>query len=122
MVEVTQRRMLLACVLSLTACASAPVPQLELDRAKSAIAAAERSGAAEMAPVDYRMAGEDLNRGRILIAEREHTQAKRRLELAAARAELAASKAQGARLRGEVQAKEADNTRLRRELLGEGAQ
>lgn len=121
MLDVTQRRMLLACVFGLTACASAPVPQLELDRAKSAIAAAERARAAELAPVDYRIAGEDLNRGRLLIAEREHTQAKRRLELAAARAELAASKAQGARLRGEVQAKEAENAKLRRELLGEEA-
>jgi hypothetical protein len=122
MFELTQRRIAgLGAALCLAACASTPPPQLELERARNAITAAERVGAAELAPVDYRMAGEALDQGRALIEQRENAAAKWRLELAQARAELAASKAEGARLRGQVQAKEADNLRLRRELLGEDA-
>ncbi len=118
MFEVAKRSLLFGSILVLNACASTPVPQLELDRAVAAIATAERANAADLAPVDFRIAGEDLSRARILLAEREHLAAKRRLELTAARAELAASKATSARLRGEVQSKEAAIAKLRRELLG----
>lgn len=104
----------------LGACASAPVPQLELDRARDALARAQTAGAADYAPVDYKMAREALDGGRVLIESREHTEARQMLQKAEVRADLATAKSNAARLRADVQAKETDNANLRRELLGEG--
>ena len=104
----------------LLGCASAPVPTLELDRARDALARAENAGAADYAPVDYKMAREDLDAGRALVEERKHSVAKQILQKAEVRAELATAKSNSARLRAEVKAKETENANLRRELLGEG--
>lgn len=111
-----------ACVLALglVACASAPVPSLELQRARDALARAEEAGAPSLAPVDYRMAREGLDGGRALIDTRENAGARLLLQKAEVRAELALAKASAARLRTEVQQKEVENQNLRRELLGEG--
>ena len=121
-VYVTALRRLALILLAalLGACASAPVPTLELDRARDALARAEKAGAADYAPVDYKMAREGLESGRALITQREHTAAKQALQKAEIRAELAIMKSNSARLRAEVQAKETENANLRRELLGEG--
>ena len=110
---------LLTTFLVLAACASVPAPQLELDRARSALAAAEAAGAAENAPVDLRLAREEVGSADTLIAARKNQQAQRLLVIAAARAELATAKSDGAKLRADVQAKERENAQLRRELLGE---
>jgi hypothetical protein len=112
---------LLAVTAALAACASVPAPQLELDRARSALSAAEAAGAAESAPVDLRLAREEVDGASTLIAARKNEQAQRLLIIAEARAELASAKSAGARLRAEVQAKEQENAQLRRELLGEGS-
>jgi hypothetical protein len=120
--RVVTRGALLPALALLTACASVPAPQLELDRARSALAAAEAAGAAESAPVDLRLAREEVDGASSLIAARKNEQAQRLLIIAEARAELASAKSAGARLRAEVQAKEQDNAQLRRELLGEGNQ
>jgi len=109
-----------ALALTLAACASAPVPQLELDRARDAVASAEKAGAGDYAPVDYKLAREGLDAGRALIEARKNSDARLTLQLAQARAELAAAKSAGAQLRSQVQTKEAENANLRRELLGEG--
>ena len=109
-----------ALILSLSACASAPAPTLELDRARSALSRAEQSGAQDYAPVDYSMAREAVDQGRALIDKRENTAARQTLQVAEIRAELATAKSTAAKLRGEVQDKESENANLRRELLGEG--
>lgn len=118
--RVVTRGALLPALALLSACASVPAPQLELDRARSALAAAEAAGAAESAPVDLRLAREEVDGASSLIAARKNEQAQRLLIIAEARAELASAKSAGARLRAEVQVKEQDNAQLRRELLGEG--
>jgi|CXWL01.1.fsa_nt_gi hypothetical protein len=107
-------------ILLLSACASAPVPSMELSRAREALEQARADGAADYAPVDYRLAREALDGGRTLIESHDNEDARQRLQLAQARAELASAKSQGARLRAEVADKELANSRLRRELLGEG--
>jgi hypothetical protein len=104
----------------LGACASAPAPTPELDRARGAVARAQTAGAADLAPVDYKMAREGLEAGRALIEQREHTAARNALQKAEVRADLATAKSNAARLRADVQVKETDNANLRRELLGEG--
>lgn len=115
------RRLALVSLLALLgACASAPAPTLELDRAREAVARAQTAGAADYAPVDYKMAREGLEGGRVLIDSRENTAARQLLQKAEVRAELATMKSNAARLRAEVQAKETENANLRRELLGEG--
>ena len=121
-VYVTALRRLALILLAalLGACASAPVPTLELDRARDALARAEKAGAADYAPVDYKMAREGVDGGRALIETRDHSVARLVLQKAEVRAELAAAKSTAARLRTEVQQKETENANLRRELLGEG--
>lgn len=121
-VYVTALRRLALILLAalLGACASAPVPTLELDRARDALARAEKAGAADYAPVDYKMAREGVDGGRALIETRDHSVARLVLQKAEVRAELAAAKSTAARLRTEVQQKETENASLRRELLGEG--
>jgi hypothetical protein len=121
MLRFVTRRALLSALALLAACASVPAPQRELDRARSALAAAEAAGAAEGAPVDLRLAREEIDHAGLLIAARKHEQAQRLLIIAEARAELARAKSEGARLRAEVQAKEQQNAQLRRELLGAGS-
>lgn len=119
--ETDPRHALLALLLlSLSACASVPPPSLELTRAREAVENARTEGAPDYAPVDYRLAREALENGRAQIESRDHEDARQSLQLAQARAELAAAKSQGARLRAEVAAKESENLKLRRDLLGEG--
>lgn len=110
----------MSLALALAACASAPAPTTELVRARDAVARAQAAGAADYAPVDYKMAREGLDDGRALIESRDHTLAQQALQNAEVRAELATAKSNAARLRAEVQAKETENANLRRELLGEG--
>ncbi len=117
---VMRRLAVVLLLVLLGACASAPVPSLELSHARDAVARAQSAGAADYAPVDYKMAREGLESGRALITQREHTAAKQALQKAEIRAELAIMKSNAARLRAEVQAKETENANLRRELLGEG--
>ena len=119
-VTVIRRLAAVSLILLLGACASAPVPSLELNRARDAVGRAQTAGAADYAPVDYKMAREGLDSGRALITQREHTAAKQTLQKAEIRAELATVKSNAARLRAEVQVKETENANLRRELLGEG--
>lgn len=109
-----------ASLLLLSACASTPPPTMELERARAALVRAEQANADTHAPVDYRMAREGLQQAQTLMDQRKHEPAQRALQRAEARAELAASKGVGARLRAEVKAKEDENTALRRELLGGG--
>jgi len=106
--------------LTLVGCASTPVPSVELTRAREAVERAQSEGAADFAPVDYRMARDALDRGRAQIESRDNSAAQESLQLAQARGELAAAKSVGARLRADVATKEAENQRLRRELLSEG--
>lgn len=115
------RRLTLWSLVALqAACASVPAPTTELVRARDAVARAQAAGAADYAPVDYKMAREGLDDGRELISTREHELARQELQKAEVRAELATAKSNAARLRAEVQAKETENANLRRELLGEG--
>lgn len=115
-----RRLALVSLVALLGACASAPVPSMELSRARDALARAQTAGAADYAPVDYKMAREGLDAGRALMNQRENTAARQELQKAEVRAELATMKSNAARLRAEVQVKETENANLRRELLGEG--
>ena len=119
-VMVLRRLFLVSIVLFIYACASAPVPTIELDRAREAVARAQNAGASDYAPVDYKMAREGLDGGRVLIDAREHSAARQALQKAEIRADLATAKSNAARLRSEVQNKETENANLRRELLGEG--
>ncbi len=115
-----RRLALILAAALLGACASAPAPTVELDRARDALARAEKAGAADYAPVDFKMAREGVDGGRALIETRDHSVARMLLQKAEVRAELATTKSAAARLRTEVQRKETENANLRRELLGEG--
>lgn len=78
----------------LGACASAEPPRAELSAAETAIAAAERSGAAERAPVELNAAREKLMRARAAVQQQDHMRAERLAREAAADAELADTRAQ----------------------------
>lgn len=110
---------LLGMVLWLCACASVPPPMGQLEQAEQALSAARAAGAAEYAPVDWRLASDTFSQAQARLGERDHSEAARLLERVVVHAELASARAANARQRAQIDAQQQENERLRRELLGE---
>jgi hypothetical protein len=90
-------RLLLAALVS--GCAIHPFPAAQLAESQAAIARAEKSGAAEYAPVELRSAREKLELTRRWIAAKDYEPARWLAEQALVDAELAQAKAMSARSR-----------------------
>lgn len=86
--------LVLAFAAGLAACASTPPPNAELGAARAAIENAERSGAAELAPVELNNARAKLNRAEGAARQSEHQTALWLAEEAQVDAEVAGARAQ----------------------------
>lgn len=106
-------------VAALGGCASTPPPTAELAAAESALLDAERARAADFAPVELGFARDKLAAAQAASEAREHARARVSAAQALVDAELALAKSRAAQARAEVQRRSAENTALRRELLGE---
>jgi Domain of unknown function (DUF4398) len=106
--------------LLLTACATAPPPQADLDDAARAVASARDADAGDNAPVELRFAESKLERSRAAVAAKDAKNAVLLAQQATADAELALAKSRNAKARAAVQAKTRENAKLRHELLGTG--
>jgi len=110
---------LIAASLLLSGCASAPRPDAELAAAESAVSAARRLSANDVAPLDFASAEEKLAQARAAADERQYDRARQSAAQAQVDAELAAAKSRAAKARDEVKRKAEANATLRRDLLGE---
>lgn len=110
--------LLLICGL-LSACASAPPPRMALDRAQDAIAEANGMRASDYAPVEFDAAVGQMREAETYYARRDSKNADAAASQAEVNADLAIAKSRAAKARATVQQKTEENTRLRRELLGE---
>ena len=107
----------LALLLATAQVAAADPPTAEIAAAERAVAAAEREdprGQAAQTLIDARRL---LAAAQALMADRDHTDARKHAEVAAAAADLAWAQARLANLRTEVDSKAARNAELRRRLL-----
>ena len=95
-----------------TGCASSPPlppPTAELQAAESSIVGAERTGAAQYAPQELRIARDKLDMGnkarqdgRMVLAKRAAEQAQADAELATARTQAAQARADADKIKGEI--------------------
>jgi hypothetical protein len=111
--------LLYGALLWLAGCASIPAPLGQLEQAEQALAAARSTGAAEYAPVDWRLASDTFSQAQARLGERDHAEAARLLDRVVVHAELASARAANAKQRAQIDAQQQENERLRRELLGE---
>lgn len=110
----------IATLLLLAACASAPVPNGNVERSATLVQGALAAEAEIYAPVELRFAQERVAQARAAIESGDDKRAARLAAQAEADAELAMARARVAKLRAIADAQAAENARLRRELLGEG--
>jgi hypothetical protein len=102
----------IACLVGLSACASAPRPTGTLSQAEHAVREAERSKAPQYADLELQMAREDLDHAKRAMELREYVTARRMAERALVEAQLAEDKAMAASTR-----EAADDLRESIELL-----
>ncbi len=105
----------------ISSCASTPPPMAELDAADAALRQARELGAEAHAPVELGFAIDKRAEADTAVAERKFARAQVLANQAAADAALAAAKSRAASARAEVQRKSSENSKLRQELLGDGA-
>lgn len=104
-------------VLSLTACAGAPPGSEVFVPAETAIAAATRAGAEELAPVELRFAREKLEAARLNLEAKEYDDALWLIEESEINSELAIEQSRTARSRRKVNEMRHANEMLREELI-----
>ena len=111
-------RVLLTAALAvlLAGCASRPPSQSLFNNASSAIAMAERAGAAERAPVELRFAREKLRAANTLVDIGDHQEAEWRLAEAEINAELALAKARAAKARNRLAQAREELEQVRRDI------
>jgi hypothetical protein len=108
---------LMSCGLLLAGCATAPKPSPDiLDSAEQGIAAAERAGAAELAPVELRFAREKLAAARANFEAEEYDDARWLVEQSEINSELAIEQSRAAQSRRRVNELRRSNEILREEL------
>ena len=107
---------LLFATLLLAACAAAPPGPEVFDAAEQAIAAAERAGAQELAPVELRFARERLALARTGMEKNKVEPALYALEQSEINAELAIEQSRTTQLRREVNEARSANEALRADL------
>ncbi len=108
---------LIVAILLFAGCATAPRPTLELARAAQAIEQARIAMAERDAPLDWRFAQSAMTAATEADQAGKYDAAQQMSERAQIHAELARVKAQAAQARSEVQAREAENQQLRKQLL-----
>ncbi len=101
-VEKPRRWKLGFCALLLSGCASVPPPIEQMTSAKSAVADAVGVQAAELAPVEMKLAQLKLNEANIAMAAKEYARARRLSEQAELDAVLAGTKARSAKAQRDV--------------------
>jgi hypothetical protein len=104
----------------LAGCATAGPPATALVDAESALRRAEAADAMTLAPVQMRFAADKLSRAREASQARDFKTAAVLAAQAEVDAELAQAKAHEARAREAANAQQAENDRLRRDLLDGG--
>jgi hypothetical protein len=102
-------------LLLLTACGGGEVPRAELGAAESAIQAAQRSGAAERAPVELNNARVKYDAAHAAVRDEEYDRAARLAREAEIDAQLAGAKAQAEASRSAARQIREDATTLQRE-------
>jgi hypothetical protein len=106
--------------LLLSGCASAPVPGGDVERSAMLVQGAIAAEAEVYAPVELRFAQDRVAQAREAAAAGDERRALRLAAQAEADAELAMARARVAKLRAAADAQDAENAKLRGELLGEG--
>jgi hypothetical protein len=106
---------LLAALLCLGACASVPAPQGEVANADLALRKAEAVNAAEVAPLDARLAREKLESARLALQRGRNLEARRDAEQAEVDALVATARARSTRSRALEQELRRDLDALRSE-------
>lgn len=106
---------------TLAGCASTPPPIGLLDEAQNAIREAREARADDFSPVELGFAEEALAAAKLGMEQRDYDVARRNAMRAELNATLAAARSRAAAGREAVRRHTAENARLRRELLGEGA-
>jgi thiamine biosynthesis lipoprotein ApbE len=111
-----KRLLALLCCLALLACASAPAPDVELSRARSALDMAKTEQIARYAPVELRLATDALQTADGLVANRKFAQARAQAERSEVYSELAQVKAEAASARAAVAEKTAEIAERKRAI------
>lgn len=106
---------LLGASLWLGACASVPAPKGEVANADLALRKAEAINAAEVAPLDARLAREKLESARLALQRGRHLEARRDAEQAEVDALVATARARSARAQALEQEARRDLEALRAE-------
>lgn len=96
------------------ACASTPNPEGEVDKADLALRKAEEVNAAEVAPLDARIAREKLEKAKLEMKSEDYASAKRLAEEAEVDAQVAEAKARATRSEEEVKKLRAEVDALQR--------
>lgn len=108
-------------LLLLGACATTPPPTGLMGQAGAAVDAARAAGADDHAPLELGFAVNKLNMAQSAMAQEDYALAGDFAEESQANSVLARVKAQLAKLRDKIKKQSADNTRLRGNLLNDGA-
>lgn len=106
----------LGLLLALGGCASVPPPDASMNQAQVQIQAARDAGAADYDPVDLGFAQAKFQQAQSAMAAKEYADAANLAEETRADAELAQAKARLGGARAQIQAKMAENTRLRQQI------
>lgn len=103
--------------LALSACAATPpAPTAQMAVSAAAIDQAASAGAAELAPAELRAAREKLDRARLAMNARDHTQALMLAEQAQADAQLAVTRTRAAKAEKAATSLQEDRRILREEI------
>jgi hypothetical protein len=106
---------MLATLLMLGGCASAPPPNDSMNEAQARLQAARTAGAADYAPVDLGFAQDKFQQAQAAFSDRNYADATNLAEESRADAELATAKARLGAARAQIQSKTQDNASLRAE-------
>lgn len=113
--------LLATLLLLLGACASTPPPTGLMSQASAAVDTARAAGAEDYAPLELGFAVNKLNMAQSAMAQEDYALAGDLAEESQANSVLARVKAQLAKLRDKIKKQSAENTRLRGNLLHDGA-
>lgn len=106
-----------AALMLIAGCASTPPPTGLMTRAQHQLAALQKVKAADYAPVDLGFAKKRFHAAQAAMAEKKYDQATDLARESLADSRLAQTRAELALLRGKIHKQNAENTRLRSQLL-----
>lgn len=106
---------MLALVLALAGCASAPPPNDSMNETQARLQNARDAGAADYAPVDLGFAQDKFQQAQAAFSDRKYADATSLAEESRADAELATAKARLGAARAQIQSKTQENSSLRAE-------